>query len=277
MAQELPRKKNVLPLLGGLAAAVALMYTLGNCRGASANSESVQSGGDTIDVAIEYSPLSFYQYDDTLGGYNYDLLRLLARDHDIVFKYHPVTAVSKPLEKIKSGIYDLLVADIPTTTELKENYSLLEPVLLDKQVLVQRRDSSGKVKINSQLDLADDTLWVVSGSSIESRINNLAKEIGSDIHIKHEEEYGSEQLFIMTALGEINNAVVNERVARELAKEYPNVDISTNISFTQFQSWIAGKNNSELTDSINKWLVDLKKTDEYKMLVKKYFPKDSIR
>ncbi len=91
--------------------------------------------------------------------------------------------------------------------------------------------------------------------------------------MKHEDEYGAEQLFIMTALGEINNAVVNERVARELAKEYPNVDISTNISFTQFQSWITGKNQTELADSINKWLVDLKKTDEYQKLVEKYFQK----
>lgn len=274
MAQELPRKKNTLPLLGGLGVALALMYTLGNCARGASTIEAEESGGDTIDVALEYSPLSFYQYDDTLGGYNYDLLRLLARDHGIVFKYHPVTAVSKPLEKVASGKYDLLVADVPTTTELKEQYTLLEPVLLDKQVLVQRKDENGRVKIKSQLDLANDTLWVVNGSSIESRINNLAKEIGSDIHVKHEDEYGAEQLFIMTSLGEINNAVVNERVARELAKEYPNVDISTNISFTQFQSWITGKDQTELADSINKWLVDLKKTDEYQKLVEKYFQKE---
>ncbi|MBD5284791.1 MAG: transporter substrate-binding domain-containing protein [Bacteroides sp.] len=273
MAQKMPQKKNVLPLLGGLGVALTLMYTLGNCaRGSSAAADG-NSGGDTIDVAIEYSPLSFYQYDDTLGGYNYDLLRLLARDHNLVFNYHPVTAVSKPLEKLENGDYDLLVADIPATTELKEQYTLLEPVLLDKQVLVQRKDPKGNVKIKSQLDLAGDTLWIVAGSSIEKRINNLAKEIGSDINIKHEDEYGAEQLFIMTALGEINNAVVNERVARELIDKYPNVDISTDISFTQFQSWLTSKANPALADSINKWLVDLKKTDEYQMLVEKYLSK----
>lgn len=273
MPQELPRKKNALPMLGGLAAALALMYTLGNCARGSSTATDTQSGGDTVDVAIEYAPLSFYQYDDTLGGYNYDLLRLLARDHNIVFKYHPVTAVSSPLEKLAAGDYDLLVADIPATTELKEQYNLLEPVLLDKQVLVQRKDADGNVRIKSQLDLADDTLWIVAGSSIETRINNLAKEIGSDIHIRHENEYGAEQLFIMTALGEINNAVVNERVARELVQEYPDVDINTDISFTQFQSWITSKTNQALADSINKWLVDLKKTDEYQMLVEKYLSK----
>lgn len=277
MAQELPRKKNALPLLGGLGAALAMMYALGNCGRAASTSETHRSGGDTIDVALEYSPLSFYQYDDTLGGYNYDLLRLLGSDHNLTFKYHPVSSVSKPLEKIADGSYDLLVADIPTTTELKDKYNLLEPVLLDKQVLVQRKDKNGNVKIKSQLDLADDTLWIAAGSSIEGRINNLAKEIGSDIHVKHEAEYGPEQLFIMTSLGEINNAVVNERVARELVKEYPNVDISTNISFTQFQSWITGKGRSELADSINKWLVDLKKTDDYQKLLDKYFNTEEVK
>lgn len=277
MKQEMPRKKNALPLLGGLMVALTLMYTLGNCGRSSGGTETIRSGGDTIDVAIEYSPLSFYQYDDTLGGYNYDLLRLLARDHGLKLKFHPVTAVSKPLEKLENGTYDLLVADLPTTIELKEKYTLLEPVLLDRQVLVQRKDSAGNVRVHSQLDLADDTLWVIAGSSIATRINNLAKEIGSDIHVKTDKDYGAEQLFIMTSLGEIDNAVVSERVARELAKEYPNVDISTNISFTQFQSWITDKNNTALSDSINKWLVDLKKTDDFQLLTQKYFPQDSIR
>ncbi len=38
------------------------------------------SGGDTLDVGILYGPMSFYTYDDTLGGLNYDLLHIMDRD-----------------------------------------------------------------------------------------------------------------------------------------------------------------------------------------------------
>lgn len=99
-------------------------------------------GGDTIDVAIEYSPMSFYRYNDTLGGFNYDLLRTIAKRHDMTLKFHPIVSLSQSLEYIDNNTYDLLAADLPATADFKERYTLLEPVLLDKQVLVQRRDST---------------------------------------------------------------------------------------------------------------------------------------
>ncbi len=270
--RRLKPKNNALPLIGGLFLALGAMYTLNNCSTKSASTTNdPQTVTDTIDVALEYAPRSFYRYADTLGGYNYDLLRLLARDHGLKFRFHPVASINEPLKQLDDHTFDLLIANIPSTAEMKENYTLLEPVMLDRQVLVQRRDSAGNVAVRSQLDLSGDTVWIVKGSSTESRINNLAKEIGAPIHIKYEEDYGNEQLVIMTALGDIDRAVVSERIARELADKYPNLDISTDISFNQFQSWIAAKESSVFADSIDAWIKAAKKTDDYRLLVEKYF------
>ena len=137
-------------------------------------------------------------------------------------------------------------------------------------MLVQLRDSSGNARVNNQLDLAGDTVWIVDGSSIESRIINLGHEIGDTIYVEHEKLYGPEQLFLMTALGEIKQAVINERVAEAMAKDYPDVDISTDISFTQFQSWIVSNKRPEMRDSIDKWIKEIKLTPEYKELENLY-------
>ena len=139
-------------------------------------------------------------------------------------------------------------------------------------MLVQRKDSVGGIVVESQLDLAQDTVWVIDGSSAELRLKNLSHEIGNTIYVKTETSYGAEQLFLRVASGEIKNAVMNERIAMELAKKYPNVDISTGISFTQFQSWILNKNDSVFCDSINKWLDAVKLTPEYATLYNRYFP-----
>ena len=65
-----------------LVATIALMVALGRCSRQYASKEAQSSGGDTIDVAIEYSPLSLYMYADTLGGFSHDLLNLIAkREH----------------------------------------------------------------------------------------------------------------------------------------------------------------------------------------------------
>lgn len=249
---------------------VGLFYSLRKCNRSYISDELRPSGGDTLDVAIEYSPISFYTIDDTLGGFNYDLMRMIAERHGLKLKFHPVVTLSKSLQYIENDTYDILAADIPLTAEFKERYAFLEPVLLDKQVLVQLRDSSGNARVKNQLDLAGDTVWIVDGSSIESRIINLGHEIGDTIYVEHEKLYGPEQLFLMTALGEIKQAVINERVAEAMAKDYPDVDISTDISFTQFQSWIVSNKRPEMRDSIDKWIKEIKLTPEYKELEKRY-------
>ena len=233
--------------VGLLAMVILSMCFLHKCS-ASAEHEAdpISSGGDTIDVAIEYSPLSFYTYEDTLGGFNYDLLKLLASRHGLVLKFHPVVSLSNDLKRIDDNTYDVLAAELPVTAEYKDRYDLLEPVLLDKRVLVQLKDSAtGDVRIKSQLDLAHDSVWIVDGSSVKGRIENLGREIGDTIYIKSDPEYGSEYLFLMTALGEIKQAVISERVAKTMSDEYPQVDVSTGISFHQFQSWVASNRRPE--------------------------------
>lgn len=268
--QPIKKKSNTIVLLAGLGLALGAMYSLRRCGHSDVPPRHVSSGGDTIDVAIEYSPMSFYRYEDTLGGFNYDLLRIIARDHGLTLKFHPIVSLSQSLGYIEDNTYDILAADLPATADFKDNYNLLEPVLLDRQVLVQRRDSTGEAPVKSQLDLAGDTVWVVEGSSVKSRIVNLGHEIGDTIYMKCEPEYGAEQLVILVATGEINNAVISERVACDMAKDYPDIDISTNISFTQFQSWIVSEKRPSLSDSLNLWINDIKATGEYDALRKRY-------
>lgn len=254
-----------------LAVAISLMVMLKNC-GKSSIDKYITSQGDTIDVAIEYSPLSCYMYSDTLGGFNYDLLRLLARKGGVEIKFHPMVTLQKSLDELNEGRYKIVVAQLPLTTESKTSYLFTDPIFLDRQVLVQRKDSLGGVKIKSQLDLAGKTLHIVKGSPIETRINNLAHEIGDTIYVSTEDLYGAEQLFLMVKTGEIEYAVINEKIARELIKDYAQIiSIETDVSFTQFQSWALRLDQAPLRDSINNWLKQVKSTKEYQSLIKRYF------
>ena len=46
--------------------------------------------GDTINVAIAYSPMSLYRYADTIGGFNYEMMREMSRMYGDKVKYFPV-------------------------------------------------------------------------------------------------------------------------------------------------------------------------------------------
>lgn len=266
-----PKKKTLSAYLLLLVGVIACMFMLKKC---SSDSPTVPSqydlaSGDTLNVAIEYSPMSMYTFADTLGGFNYDLLRVISSQYGIVMKFHPLVSREEGLAGLADSTFDLLVADIPATLGQQREFRYSEPVFLDRQVLVQSKDSLGKVEVSSVLDLAGRTVWVVKGSPMATRIANLSEEIGDTIYIREYESTSSEQLFILTAIGDVDMCVVNEHTAHALVGKYDNIDVSTKVSFTQFQSWLM-RADFHLADSIDSLIDDIKLTEGYHHLYNRY-------
>lgn len=257
-------------LVGLLVAVVALMWLLRTCSSPDpyAGHGPRPSGGDTIDVAIQYSPLALYTYADTLGGFGYDFLKEIAEREGMTVKFHPVVTLDGTTERLTDGTYDLIVANIPRTDNFDSGLRFTEPVYLDRLVLVQEGNDSAR--ISSQLDLAGREIWVPAHSPAVTRLRNLAAEIGDTIIIREDESYGPEQLFILAATGEIPLAVVNASAAKRMAADYPLADISTAISFTQFQSWLVNPADTAFADSLDMRIKRFKATPEYSRLVEKY-------
>ncbi len=254
-----------------LVVVITSMVLLSKCSKTASSSIAEEK---VLKVAIEYAPLSCYTYNDTIGGFSYDLLKLIAKHGGVKVDFTSVVTLNTSLSELRNGKYDIVVAEFPVTKESRDEYLFTDPIYLDREVLVQRKKQDGSRKINSQLDLAKDTVYVIKGAPMTQRLENLGREIGDTIYVKTEDVYGPEQLFIRVATGEVEYAVLNEKLSKQMGKKYPNVDITTGISFTQFQSWIVNKNNKELLDNLNKWLKEVKKTQEYEKLRQRYFESD---
>lgn len=266
-----PKKGQPLMYVALLVLAVTTMILLRRCGNASGVADGItHSGGDTIDVAIEYSPTICYTYADTLGGFDYDLWRLIASQQHRAVKFHPIVTLHDALQYLEQGKVDVLVAQFPVTKENREYLLFSDEVYIDRQVLVQRKKADGAVDIKTQLDLAGDTVYVVKGSPMKERIINLSNEIGDSIYVKEDPLYGPEQLFLQVASGEIRYAVINRRIAEVLAKQYEDVDISTSISFSQIQAWALAKGNEPMQRDINAWLKAAKSSPLFKELQQRY-------
>lgn len=257
MLRQLPPKKgNISLYLILLIFAVGLMVMLKECSGKQLPLKIERiAGGDTINIAIEISPMGVTMVGDTLGGVYYNMLSKAADRHGVPVMFHPFTMLSTALKGLNDGRYQLVVSDIPITAELKSDYLFVDPIRIDRQVLVQRRDSiTGETEIKSQLDLGGKHLVVPKESPFISRLQNLSREIGDTIYVEEDHEYSSEQLVILTALGELSRVVVSEQVAKPLLKRYPELDASVAISFNQFQGWLLSPTDSILRDSISAWI-----------------------
>ena len=237
-------------------------------------SEIVASG--VIRAATEYNSISFYVDSDTISGFHYELIEAFARDKGLEAKVTPVMSFNERLKGLEDGRYDVIAYGILATSELKDSLLLTSPIILSKQVLVQRKATSEEdsLFIKSQLDLAGKTLHVVKGSPSILRIRNLSNEIGDTIYIDEIEKYGSEQLIALVAHGDIDYAVCDESIARSAVDSLPQLDINTAISFTQFYSWGVSKQSPVLLDSLNAWLSGFREGKDYKMIYRKYYGKN---
>lgn len=230
--------------------------------------EIVKSG--TLRAVTGYNAINLHYSDDTISGFDYELLHAFAHDKKLKLDITPVASFNERFEGITSGRFDILASSTPVTSQLKDTLNFSRALLLNRQVLVQRNDKDS-LYIKNQLELANKTIHLVKNSPAMVRIHNLMSEIGDTIYVQEIERYGAEQLLAMVSAGDINYAVCDENVAKASIKEFSNLDIKTDIGFTQFYSWGVNKHSSALLDTLNSWLDNYLQSKAYKKLYKKYF------
>ncbi|MCH5228750.1 MAG: transporter substrate-binding domain-containing protein [Muribaculaceae bacterium] len=225
------------------------------------------SKGDTLDIAILYGPASYYLYDDSISGINHDIAEEFSLETGTPIKIWPVTQPSDGLSKLSDGAFDI-VASLPLDNNLRKNYKTSESIFLDRLVLVQLTDSvSGNAAVNSSLDLNGKTVYVAEGSSALQRLRNLSEEIGGEINIVEDPELSDELLCLKVSSGDIPFAVVNEKVAKDLALKNPRIHYDSSVSFTQFQVWIFNSSDSVSYKKFSDWFDSFRLTDDYRKIV----------
>ena len=213
---------------------------------------------DTIHAAIVYGPNSYRVLtsedgNDSITGVNYLLLSGLQDALGVKVVMHPVIDRDAAIAKISTGDYDIL-ASLPADNQLKQDFLTTGEVYLDRMVLLQCRKPNGTLSARSALDLDGDTVHVEKGSAAKRRLENLRKEIGGSITIVEEPELSEEYIAMKTATGAWKYSVVNEKTAELMKQEYPALDYSTPVSFTQFQVWVMPQGSDSLLHLVNEYL-----------------------
>ena len=230
----------------------------------------IQSG--ILKAVTEYNAFSFHAEEDTISGFHYELLKAFACSKNLKLEVIPEMSLEKRQEGINDGSYDILANNVLKTEREEDTILYSHPILLSKQVLVQRnaQEKNDAHYIYSLLDLSHKTVHIVKDSPFIHRIRNLSNEIGDTIYIQEIDKYGPEQLIAMVANGDIDYAVCDESIVLASINNFPQIDIETAISFTQFYSWGVNKKNTELLDSLNAWIDAFKQTPAFEELNNKY-------
>jgi len=221
-------------------------------------------------IVTEYNPSGYYVSGDTIAGFQYELCLAIASLSGIEIEISLEMSLAESFKGLLKQKYDIIARNIPLNTDIKETYLFTDPVVFNKQSLIQHISDSIK-PLRNQLELAGKTIHVTENSPSILRLQNLMHEIGDTIYIVEEKRYSTEQLIIMVLAGDIDYTVCDRQTAETAKQQYPEIDIETDISFTQLQSWALRKDSPILADSLNHWFETIRSNGMFDEIFKRYY------
>jgi membrane-bound lytic murein transglycosylase F len=241
--------------------------------------DAIRERGKLIAVT-DFNSTDYFIYRGEPMGFHYELLKSFSDHIGIDLEIVTENNLDKAFDMLKTGRADLLAKGLTINASRKKEILFTEPIAETRQVLVQRKPKNWRSlfpetlenrMIRNQLDLAHKTLYVQKGSSHAERLTALSAEIGDSIYIV-EVPFEAETLIKNVSDGEIDYVVCDENIALVNATYYPDIDVTTPVSFPQSLAWGVRKNDSEiLIEELNSWITAYKKTGSYSLLYSKYF------
>lgn len=112
------KKGHVILYLALLAGVLLIMIVTRNiARRGIADSNRPAMMQDSLRVAIQISPIGVSTHGDTLGGFYYDMIRQMAQKEHLALKIEGFTQVTNALNDLENGKCDIVISDIPITSE----------------------------------------------------------------------------------------------------------------------------------------------------------------
>ncbi len=239
-----------------------------------------------LKALINYSSTSYFIYKGVPMGFEYELLKKYAEHIGVELEVIPIKNMDSIFTDLNRGVADIVAANLTITQERLKKINFTLPIIITKQVLVQRKPDGWhkmrkkeleKTLLHSTLDLANKTIVVREGSSFYTRLKSLSNEIGEKINIQTVPgEITMEQLIEQVANKEINYTVADKNIALVNQWHYPNIDASLTISLDQKIAWATRTTSDSLTLSINNWLHSYQQSKHFKLLYNKYFKNKAL-
>ena len=235
----------------------------------------------TLRVVVDNSTTSYFIYKGRAMGYEYELLKRFADHENLRLEVIINNNLQEAFELINSGKADLIAYHLAITSERKKRFLFSEPHSTTRQVLVQAKPENWREMklheienglIRNPLGLAGKQVHVREESSFVQRLENLQTEIGDSINvIEVAGNVDTEMLIRQVNDGELPYTMADEDVAMINATYYPRIDVKTPLSFSQKIAWGMRKNAQNLKTAVDKWLTEIKRKPDFKVIYNRYY------
>jgi membrane-bound lytic murein transglycosylase F len=208
-----------------------------------------------IRAAVDNSSTGYYIYRGRRMGYEYELLRDLAKRLDVQLRLVLISDIDKAFEYLENGKVDVIAMNLEENLERSERANFSIPLGKMSTVLVGSK-SSGKV--DSWDDISGDTIMVRQGSIYKAQLCAVKDSMKIQFTVIEKPDH-EESLIDKVVKNEIKWTVADQNIAQANATYYDGLDISWKVKKEGEVSWVVRKNSPKLLSSLNDWLEDKQK------------------
>jgi len=225
-----------------------------------------------LSVVTDKSSMGFTVEGDSVSGFQYEIVKAFADTLGLELVMNEEDDLAACVAGLNSGEYDLIANLIPVTSEWKKTVLFTNSIETSRPVLVQRatEGSIQKKLISTQLELADDTIYIPLHSPYKMRLQHLSDEIADTIQILEMENLSTEQMVRLVSVGKLKYTICDEKFAHKLKLIYPTIDVSLPLGFEQQQAWAVDSKSVLLLEKLNLFLKDFIGSSAFWEIYRKY-------
>lgn len=252
---------------------------------------------DTLTVLAPYNSTTYFIYKGEPMGYEYELLKAFAKDHDLALKVVVVEQRDSIMGMLLAGRGDIAAARLIPLPEDTGRVAYTRPLYHTDPVLVQRSGPPVGTKampkpvdtvlkkgpaeatptftfrtrlVRRPAELAGQKVTMPKQSPYVPTLIELADSVTGDIDVV-EVDSSAEALIRGVARGIVQYTVAEGNVAKLEGSVYRNLVVRPVLGESKPVAWAVRREARGLRDSLDAWIGDEKSRGTFDRLYRKYF------
>ncbi len=261
------KKMSIVPALLAVTAVSGTM--LAGC-GTESWRTAADNLPDTVKVVTLYGPSSYFEYKDTVMGYDYEMMEALAKEHGFTVDWVVAGTLEDAISMVNGDSALILASDVPANGEYARQVRLCGPKDYMEHVLVQPPGDTVVVDVNQ---LAGHTVYVQKGSKSEAELEKINHSIGNTIAIRpvDPDSLATEDMLAAVAHGDIRLAIVDSKTAKLNRTYYPDINITLALTEPELSQWAVARDNKGLAALLDHWMSEPLPMERQDEILRKYF------
>ncbi|MCL2247570.1 MAG: transglycosylase SLT domain-containing protein, partial [Lentimicrobiaceae bacterium] len=232
-------------------------------RGAVPQKDS-EEDTDNVHALLLFHASDYFVYRGSPIGFQYEMLKELEKGIGRNVEIQVQTEKNQISKALFENNFDIVCMDFNYSGFMLPFFATSIPHSYSYPVLVS----------GIKIDTAEiEMIWVSHDYTAISFFDDLSPY--SEYAVCRNAALSTEELFEKIDAGEIPYLICDYNLAITLLPFYSNVRIVEKAGPQFERRWVLNKKNIQLDEDINHWLLDFKKTQKYRWIIKKYFSQES--